>query len=149
VESVGGCGVGLSADTLTSTSIRLRATDRSAPGRNFADSAALAARSFNESYYLNRYFRRRSSRAVRTVPHGSRIITSPPAPQKGYRKSAPAMPLPVGLSLWSDNKAYRVTHQEYGNVVFTMRHGKPMWFYEHAGATGGVLRDAERRQISC
>ncbi len=136
-ETVGGCGVGL-CGRVDLNVYKVAGNGSFGTGPNFADSTALGVPGYNESYYLNHY-----PDAAAAVQSGQfrtgldHYVAAGAA--KGYRKSAPNNAIPPGVSRWSDNKAYRVTHQEDGNVVVYDANGKPMWFTNTAGATGGVF----------
>jgi hypothetical protein len=107
-------------------------------GPNFADSAALGVPGFNEFYYLGHY--PDAADAVRAgqfrtgLDHYRAVGAG-----RGYQPHAPSSGIPEGVSLWSDNKTFRVAHQQDGNVVIYDANARAVWFTNTAGATGGVF----------
>ena len=62
---------------------------------------------------------------------------------KGYRRSARNNAIPQGVSLWSDNKAFRVTYQDDGNVVIYDKNRKPLRFTNTAGMPGTFVMQSD------
>lgn len=137
-ESLGGCGVPSACNAMGLNIYKIVANGSIGTGPNFADSWALGVPGFNEFYYLRHYpdaAAAAQSGQFRTgLDHYIAVGAA-----KGYRRSAPNNAIPNGVSVWSDNKAYRVTFQEDGNVVIYDTNKKPTWFTNTAGVTGGVF----------
>jgi hypothetical protein len=139
-QTVGGLG-GCHPPNCTTPGTRLYkvvANGSIGTGPNLADSAALGVPGFNEFYYLRHY-----PDAAAAVQAGQfrtgldHYIVVGAA--KGYRRSAPNNAIPQGVSLWSNNKAYRATLQEDGNVVIYDTNNTPLWFTNTVHVSGAVF----------
>jgi hypothetical protein len=137
-QSVGGCGTPGGCPAVGLNLYKVVANSAFGTGPNFADPARLGAPGFNEFYYLNHY-----PDAAAAVQSGQfrtgldHYLAFGAA--KGYRPHAVTNAIPQGVSLWSDNKAFRVTYQDDGNVVIYDTNRKPLRFTNTAGTSPGTF----------
>ncbi len=138
IESGAGCGGPGFCQAPRLVLSKIVANGSIGTGPNFIDPATFGVPGFNEFYYLRSY-----PDAVAAIQAGQfksgleHYIAVGAA--KGYRTHATNNAIPQGVSVWSNNKAFRVTYQDDGNVVIYDANRKPMWFTNTAGGTGGVF----------